>query len=133
MYPACTASAFSYMFTSTSWQITFSDKETYRYAKQGRWGKNYVASDLFSLVGQTAFNKELQQFVYCTLTPSCVNMNFWTISDSLASFSGLFGVGTRLLTHWKLNQVTGSECIDILPELWRRVMWSKGRQKTALA
>ncbi len=30
MHPACTASAFSYTFTSTSWQINFSDKQTNR-------------------------------------------------------------------------------------------------------
>ena len=28
MYPACTASAFSSTFTSTSWQINFLDKQT---------------------------------------------------------------------------------------------------------
>ncbi len=28
MHPACTASAFSYTFTSTSWQISFSDRRT---------------------------------------------------------------------------------------------------------
>ncbi len=35
MHPACTASAFSYTFTSTSWQISFSDKHgTDRQTKQ---------------------------------------------------------------------------------------------------
>ncbi len=30
MHPACTASAFSYTFTSTSWQISFLDTQTDR-------------------------------------------------------------------------------------------------------